>query len=145
MYSTAMDSSLEGSTKPSGSSAIRVWARFYDKIGANMLCLNGNDPYSLLETIFLIMSFASFEAIRGISPKSTFNVYLPAISNFYIVNQVSNNFDRALNSKQVKFVKRGYLKIYHKIHLISNSRKMAFTLELVKCNWGVCRDRQKIQ
>ena len=47
------------------------------------------------------------------------------------MNQVSNNFDRALNAKQVKFVKRGYFKIYHKMHPISDSRKMTFTLELV--------------
>jgi hypothetical protein len=86
MHSTAMDSSLDGSTMSSESSAIRAWAPFYDKIGANILCLNGNDSYSIDEASFLIISFASFEAIRGINPISTFNVYLPAISNFYVVN-----------------------------------------------------------
>jgi hypothetical protein len=85
----------------SESSAIRAWAPFYDKIGANILCFNGNDPYSIDEASFLIISFASFEAIRGINPISTFNVYLPAISNFYVVNRVFNNFNRASNAKKM--------------------------------------------
>ena len=126
-----MDASLERSTQATGSSAVKAWARFCEIVGANMLCIEGTNPYSTTDTIYLIMAFSSFEAIRGINPKSTFSVYLPAIKNFYIRNGLTNNFGYALNSDQVRFVKRGYLKIYHKMHPESESRKMAFTIELV--------------
>ncbi len=96
-----------------------------------MFCLNGCEPYSTMETVYLIMTFASFEAFRGISPRSTFTVYLPAIKNFYLRNNINNNFGFAMNSPQVNFVKRGYLKIYHKMHPVGASRKMAFTIDLV--------------
>jgi hypothetical protein len=131
MHTAAMGSSLEGSTQSTGRSAVKAWDRYCKSLGANMLCMQGNEPYSISDTIFLIMGFASFEALRGISPLSTFNVYLPAIKNFYITSQISNNFSYAMKSEQVKFVERGYKKIYHKMHPISSSRKMAFTIELV--------------
>ena len=60
-----MDASLERSTQATGSSAVKAWDRFCKSIGANMFCLNGCEPYSTMETIYLIMTFASFEAFRG--------------------------------------------------------------------------------
>ena len=123
-----MGASLERSTQASGCSAVRAWSRFCKCVGADLFCLEGRELYSTSDTIYLIMSF---EAIRGINPNSTFSVYLPAIKNFFLRNGVGNNFSYAMNSDQVKFVKRGYLKIYHKMHPKSESRKMAFTIELV--------------
>jgi hypothetical protein len=105
-----MDASLERSTQATGSSAVKAWVRFCEIVGANMLCIEGTNPYSTSDTIYLIMAFSSFEAIRGINPKSTFSVYLSAIKNFYIRNGLTNNFSYALNPDQVRFVKRGYLK-----------------------------------
>jgi len=96
-----------------------------------MLCLRGDDPYPVIETIYLVLAFAAFEALRGISPVSTFTVYLPAIKNFFTRNFVINNFSAAIASNQVKFARRGYSKIYCLMHPKSESRKMAFTIELV--------------
>ena len=97
MHRSAMDASLERSTQATGSSAVKAWARFCEIVGANMLCIEGTNPYSTSDTIYLIMAFSSFEAIRGINPKSTFSVNLPAIKNFYIKNGLTNK----LRSSQI--------------------------------------------
>ena len=47
------------------------------------------------------------------------------------MNSIHNNFKSAIHSDLVTFVRRGYEKIYHQIHPISGSKKMAFTLDLV--------------
>jgi len=131
MHNAAVDSSLERSTKSTGDSSVRAWSRFCDNGGANIFCMRGDDPYPLVETIYLILAFAAFEATRGIAPQSTFTVYLPAVKNFFTRSFVFNNFSEALSSNQVKFARRGYTKIYCLMHPKSESRKMAFTIELV--------------
>ena len=78
MHNSAVDSSLERSTKSTGDSSVRACNRFYTSVGASMLCMRGDDPYPVVETIYLILAFAAFEAMRGIAPQSTFTVYLPA-------------------------------------------------------------------
>jgi hypothetical protein len=87
---------MKSSFKPNGGKNVRQ-SSSYAK--AKSLChhaiaeLYGNGRVGV--------SFASFEAIRGINPISTFSVYLPAISNFYVVNRVFNNFNRASNAKKM--------------------------------------------
>ena len=56
MHNSAMGASLERSTQASGCSAVRAWSRFGKCVGADLFCLE--------YTIYLIMSFVSFEAIR---------------------------------------------------------------------------------
>lgn len=135
-----MGSSLARSTQASRDSAVIAWNRFCEIAAIDIFCRYEKEPYSVSETIYVVMAFASFESIRGISPQSTFGAYLPSIKNFFISSNVHNNFGIAIKSDQVGYVKRGYQKIYHKIHPISESRKMAFTLDLVNYVSAAMRD-----
>ena len=65
------------------------------------------------------------------SPFSTFDAYTPSIASFFVSQGIDNNFKVASKSDVIKFVERGYKKIFSKMHPRSESRKMAFTLELV--------------
>ena len=65
--------------------AVKAWDRYCKSLGTNMLCIQGNELYSTSDTISLIVRFAAFEALGGISPLSTLNIYLPAIKNIYIL------------------------------------------------------------
>jgi hypothetical protein len=74
------------------------------------------------------------------SPFSTFDAYIPSIASFFVRENVINNFKSASKSDSIKFAERGYKKIFSKMHPKSESRKMAFTLELVNFVEDAMRD-----
>ena len=75
-HRAAMDASLERSTQATGSSAVKACARFCEIVGANMLCIEGTNPYSTADTIYLIMasllSRLSEESILNRHSQSTY-------------------------------------------------------------------------
>jgi hypothetical protein len=79
----------------------------------------------------IIVMYLSFEiGVRGMSPHSIKRTYLGGISNYFIEIGVRNHFDRARSSKLVKYVLRGYIRIYSQMHPASGMKKVAFTIEL---------------
>ena len=78
-----------------------------------------------------VVRYLSFEiGIRGLKPCSIKQVYLGGISNYFVELGIKNAYDRAVASKLVKFVLRGYDRIYAAIHPESGNKKVAFTIEL---------------
>ena len=61
-----------------------------------------------------ISVFTSFETIRGMSPFSTFDAYIPSIASFFVREKFINNFKSAGKSDAIKFAERGYKKIFSK-------------------------------
>lgn len=81
----------------------------------------------------ITISYIGFEVgLRGLSPKSIKQVYLGAISSWFVVNRVTNFFALASKQKLVKLVLEGFIKMYARKHPEAGHRKLAFTLELVK-------------
>ena len=123
-----MESSLAASTRASQRSAVRSWVRFCDVMHIDMLC-RGVRSVAVMENI--VAQYLSFEiGVRGMSPHSMKNVYLGGISNHFVELNVRNQFDRAMATKFIKYVLRGYTRIYSKMHPESGMKKVAFTIEL---------------
>ena len=80
MHSSAMGSSLARSTQASRDSAVIAWNRFCEIAVIDIFCRYEKEPYSVSETIYVVMAFASFESIRGIIDKPM--IYLRRISPF---------------------------------------------------------------
>ena len=81
---------------------------------------------ALMESI--VVKYISFEiGIRELKPSSIKQVYLGGISNYF---GIKNAFDRAISSKQVKFILRGFTRIYSAMHPEGENKKVAFTIEL---------------
>ena len=82
----------------------------------------------------VVVAFLAFEiGLRGLSPASIKKVYLAAIASHFVGSRVlRNGFSEAVRSDQVKYVLRGYLKIYSLMHPAGEAKKLAFTIELVK-------------
>ena len=77
--------------------------------------------------------YIGFEiGIRKMHPNSIKANYLGAISNGFILQGIENLFEIASKQKIIKIVLEGYLRIYYKANPKSGSRKVAFTIELVK-------------
>ena len=81
----------------------------------------------------IVLRYVGFEVgIRKMSPNSIKACYLGAIANVFVLRDIENMFELAIKKRIVKLVMDGYLRIYHKENPLSESRKLAFTLELVK-------------
>ena len=79
------------------------------------------------------MRYLAFEiGLRGMSPRSLKTVYLAAVSSYFVGKGVRNGFAEAQKSAVVRYVLRGYLKIYSLMHPAGEAKKLAFTVELVK-------------
>ena len=81
----------------------------------------------------LVVEYISFEiGVRGMSPLSIKNTYLGAVNSFFGSQRVKNCFDQASKTFYVKYVLRGFLKIYSDLHPVGDAKKLAFTIELVQ-------------
>ena len=77
----------------------------------------------------VVVAFLAFEiGLRGLSPASIKKVYLAAIASHFVGSRVRNGFSEAVRSDQVKYVLRGYLKIYSLMHPAGEAKKLAFTI-----------------
>ena len=125
----AMDSSLAANTTATQSSAMKAWVRFCEITGVRADC----GGYSLEETEGHVVAFIGFEVgLRGMSPSSIKRTYLAAIASGFVKARVRNEFRAACKSEWVRFLLRGYINIYARMHPASETKKLAFTIELVK-------------
>jgi hypothetical protein len=124
-----MSASLAVNTKASQSSAVTAWRRFCGYAGADPLCRGVSSEK--LEDI--VVAYLAFEiGVRGLSPASMKKVYLSAIASHFVGCKIRNGFSDAIKSDLVKYVLRGYLKIYSLMHPAGEAKKLAFTIELIK-------------
>ena len=66
------------------------------------------------------------------NPNSIRKVYLGAINSYFGSQLITNGFDAASKSFYVRYVLRGFLKIYYELHPLGEAKKLAFTIELVQ-------------
>jgi hypothetical protein len=91
------------------------------------------DGFDMKSAVNVVLRYIGFEiGIRKMNPNSIKQCYLGAIANVFVLKDIENMFELATKKKIVKMVMDGYLRIYHKENPLSESRKLAFTLELVK-------------
>ena len=136
-----MDSSLANNTKATQSSAMKAWIRYCVLIKIDETC--GNYSQEILETY--IAAFIGFEiGLRGMSPLSIKRVYLPSITSGFVGMGFRNNFGAASRSAFIRYLMRGYIRIDSFIHPIGESKKIAFTMELVKY-LGPALDSSQVQ
>jgi hypothetical protein len=80
-----------------------------------------------------VISYVCFEIfVRGLTPQSVCGSYLAGIKNSFILSGARNKFKEALGLDTVRLTIKGATKIYHRAHPKSGTKKLAFTLELVK-------------
>ena len=77
-----------------------------------------------------IISFICFEMLRGMSPLSVVNVYLPHIENYWAELGVDIKFCEARKCKRVKLVAKGVMNAYFKKHPKSGRVKVVFSLPM---------------
>ena len=129
---SAISEAFSRNTKASQNSALNSWVRFCEYFNVDWMV--PVEQLSMKETQNILISYLGFEiGLRGMNPNSIKTAYLGSISNSFVLNGIENYFDIAHKSKLVKLTLAGYLRIYHRINPLSGERKLAFTLELVKC------------
>lgn len=124
-----MEASLAVNTKASQASAVVAWRRYCECAGVDPLC-RGMSCEGLEDAVVAYLAFEI--GLRGLSPVSMKRVYLSAIASHFVGSRVRNGFSEAIRSDLVKYVLRGYLKIYSLMHPAGEAKKLAFTIELVK-------------
>ena len=126
--SSAAHDSVALNTRATQSSAVNAWKRFCGlmNIHYNIIQL------SSVDTENIVLSFVGFEiGVRGMTPRSIRDTYLSAINREFVENRINNHFDSAIHSAFIKFILRGYMRIYHRMNPIASLKKLAFTIELV--------------
>ena len=87
----------------------------------------------LEKTTNILLRYIGFEiAVRKMHPNSIKQNYISGISNQFVLRGIENSFEIASKKKIVKIILEGYTRIYYKANPKSGSRKVAFTIELVK-------------
>ena len=125
----AMDHALARNTQSTQCSAVNAWDRFCKCMGIDKFCKG----YTLDEMICFVSAFIAFEiGLRKMNPNSIQKTYLGAISAFFCQNSIGNYFAEAVSSKYVKYLLKGYLRVFHAMHPKGEAAKLAFTIELVK-------------
>lgn len=80
-----------------------------------------------------VVAFIGFEVgLRGMSPMSIKQTYLAAIASGFTAARLRNEFRAAYKSEWVRFLLRGYINIYARMHPPGEAKKLAFTIELVR-------------
>ena len=80
-----------------------------------------------------VAAFIGFEVgLRGMSPWSIKKTYLGAIASGFVKARIRNEFRAACKSEWIKFLLRGYVNVYSRMHPASDFKKLAFTVELVR-------------
>ena len=116
-------------TRAAQSSAVAAWFRFCEYAKVDPRCRG----IGCAEMEDIIVRYLAFEiGLRGMSPRSMKSVYLAAVASYFVGEGVRNEFAMAQRSAVVKYVLRGYLKIYSLMHPAGEAKKLAFTVELVK-------------
>jgi hypothetical protein len=108
---------------------MKAWSRFCAYLKVDVMCTD----YTVDQMVSFCSAFIAFEiGVRGLSPWSIKQTYLSAISNGFILRGIKNNFDLARRNPTIKFLLRGYIRIFSVMHPADGMKKMAFTIELVK-------------
>jgi hypothetical protein len=89
--------------------------------------------FSVIQMEELVAAFIAFEiGIRGMSPISIKKTYLCSINSYFIQQQIRNEFGNAYRCTTIRFLLRGYIRIFSLMHPASGTKKLAFTIELVQ-------------
>ena len=124
----AANNSIAVNTRATQASAVVAWKRFCEIFNINYLI----SYKSIEETENIVLSFIGFEiGLRGMNPRSIKDTYLSSINRDFVEKRISNYFDLAIHSNIVRYVLRGYIRIYHLMNPLSSLKKLAFTIELV--------------
>jgi hypothetical protein len=87
----------------------------------------------LEKTTNILLRYIGFEiAVRKMHPNSIKQNYIAAISNQFVLGGIENSFEIASKQKIIKIILEGYTRIHYKANPKSGSRKIAFTIELIK-------------
>jgi len=89
--------------------------------------------YDVKEIVRILIQYIGFEVgVRRLSPYSICGSYVYNIINEFIVNGWdTDGLDRALTTRQYKFYKRGYYKMYDKLNPKCLKSKIAFELSML--------------
>jgi hypothetical protein len=89
--------------------------------------------YDVKEIVKILIQYIGFEVgVRKLSPDSICGSYVYNIINKFVVNGWdTDGLDRALTTRQYKFYKRGYKKIYNKANPKCLKAKIAFELSML--------------
>ena len=100
--------------------------------------------WPLTETVMKVVQYVAIQCgLRGMSPKSIKDTYLPGISSTFIRTKVANNFREATRSEETKTHLEGWAKVYAKLHPVSGRMKIAFGMDLareMKIMMNECRE-----
>ena len=92
-----------------------------------------------------IESYISYECgVRKMSPDSIRKVYLGAIANGFSIIGASSNFRAAMKTESVKFLLRGFTRIYESANPKALRTKTPFTLSMVEAAMVVLRSRSDL-
>ena len=108
---------------------MKAWSRFCSVSGVR----SNGVGYSLEDMEGHVAAFIGFEVgLRGMSPWSIKKTYLGAIASGFVKARIRNEFRAACKSEWIRFLLRGYLNIFSRMHPASEFKKLAFTIELVR-------------
>jgi hypothetical protein len=121
---------------------VRSWARFCAEFDLDEACVDGRaEPYQQI-CRYRIVRYVAYECgVRKVSPDSVSRVYLCAIANGFALIDHSLNFRVAARSERVRFVIRGFMRIYNEINPKVFRSKTPFTLSMVSQAMACLRDK----
>ena len=134
--SEAQYASLESTTWAAASSAFNSWIRFCKLFKVDYSLggsINSEKEYDYREVVKVLVQYIGFEVgVRKLSPDSICGAYIYNIINKFIANGWDTELiDKAMATRQYKFYKRGYKKIYNRANPKSLKAKIAFELSML--------------
>jgi hypothetical protein len=107
-----------------------AWSRYLKAI--NFILPNGLwSDICLMAMEALLIGFVCFEvSLRGMSPISTCNVYVPHITNSFAVHNKQSRFQEASRQRRYQLVARGLTNRYNQANPKCERAKAAFSLDM---------------
>ena len=109
--------------------------------------INSKRKYDYREVVRILIQYIGFEVgVRKLSPDSICGAYIYNIINKFTANSWDTELiDRAMATRQYKFYKRGYKKIYDKANPKSLKAKIAFELSMLLRTIELLKSKFKLE
>jgi hypothetical protein len=124
-------------------SAYNSWLYFCEVVGVEPEGMTNSVPWLIDQMAEVIVQYVAVQCgVRGMSPDSIKQTYLPGIAASFAMRRIPNNFKAASKIGELHSILKGFKRLYAKSNPAANSLKLAFGMDLALSAVGVMRVRR---